>query len=66
MVVYFTTAGWQHLNIEIYQITFTHGQATAASIGTVKGKLLEKDQIINQEKLKIKLDAEHIEHKTKN
>jgi len=45
---------------------FTHEQATA-SIGTVKGKLSGKDHIaINQEKLQIKLNAEHIEHTTKN
>ena len=54
------------MNIETYQIVFTHEQATA-SIGTVKGKLSGKDHVvINQEKLQIKLDAEHIEHTTKN
>lgn len=66
MVVYFTAAERQHMNIETYQIVFTHEQATA-SIGTVKAKLSGKDHVvINQEKLQIKLDAEHIEHTTEN
>lgn len=54
------------MNIETYQIVFTHEQATA-SIDTVKGKLSGKDHIVtNQEKLQIKLDVEHIEHTNKN
>lgn len=40
------------MDIETYQIVFTHEQATA-SIGTVKGKLSGKDHVINQEKLKL-------------
>lgn len=53
------------MNIQTYQTVFTHEQATA-SIGLVKGKLSGKDNVINQEKLKIKLDAEHVEHTTSN
>lgn len=40
------------MDIETYQMVFTHEQATA-SIGTVKGKLSGKDHVINQEKLKL-------------
>lgn len=54
------------MNIETYQIVFTHEQAIA-SIGTVKGKLSGKHHVfINQEQLQIKLDAEHIEDTAKN
>lgn len=41
------------MDIETYQIVFTHEQAIAG-IGTVKGKLSWKDHVvINQEKLKL-------------
>lgn len=54
------------MDIETYQTVFTHEQATA-SIGTVKGNLSGKDQVvISQEKPKIKLDTEHIEYTTNN
>lgn len=41
------------MDIETYQIVFTHEQATA-SIGIVKGNLSGKDHVVkNQEKLKL-------------